>query len=86
MWYYNTNLISRMKIKKNQLKNSPVASSNLEEPLRKVLWAFEHFISRMRINVYLGLNIEANLQVSLDWNLYELILFNIIQNSVKYNQ
>lgn len=24
--------------------------------------------------------------INLDWNLYELILFNIIQNSVKYNQ
>ena len=26
------------------------------------------------------------MQVNLDWSLYELILFNIIQNSVKYNQ
>lgn len=75
-----------MKIKKNQLNNSPVLSSNFEEPIRNVLWPFEHFIFRMKINIFLGLNIEKNLQVNLDWSLYELILFNIIQNSVKYNQ
>ena len=86
MWYYNTNIISRMKIKKNQLNNTPVTSSNFEEPLRNVLWPFEHFIFRMRINIFLGLYIDKNLQVNLDWNLYELILFNIIQNSVKYTQ
>lgn len=86
MWYYNTNLISRMKIKKKQLMTNATLSSNFEETIRNVLWPFEHFIFKMKIKIYIGLKIDKNLSVHLDWNLYELILFNIIQNSVKYNQ
>ena len=75
-----------MKIKKNQLRIAPMPLSQFEEPIRNVLWPFEHFIFKMKINIYLAFRVERNLQISVDWNLYELILFNIIQNSVKYNQ
>ena len=78
MWYYNTNLISRMKIKKNQLTVKINGSNSIEDSIRNVLWPFEHFIFKRRINIYLAVKMETNQVIYADWNLYELVLFNII--------
>lgn len=43
-------------------------------------------IVRRRHNVHLRLQIDPEIKMIADWGLYQLILFNLVQNSVKYNK
>ena len=86
MWFYNTCNINRMKIKKNELilDNQPIKS--LVTTIQDVMWPFEMLIVRRRHNVHLRMQIESGINMIADWGLYQLILFNLVQNSVKYNK
>ena len=53
IWYYNTNQIQRMKIIKNQLEVNPSANKDMISCIWNVMWPFEHFIFKRRVNVYL---------------------------------
>ena len=59
---------------------------SIQGTIWNVLWPFEHQIYRRKINVWLIKNFPLDVQIFSDWKLYEIILFNIIQNAVKYNQ
>lgn len=85
IWYYNTNQIQRMKIKKNQLKVEAKPNSNIICTLWNVIWPFEHYIFRRRINIFLITNLWPGYEMVSDWGLYELVLYNILQNALKYN-
>ncbi len=51
------------------------------------MFPFELQIFKRKINIYLIDNTKKlNFEMILDWKIYELILFNIIQNSIKYNK
>ena len=86
MWYYNTCNINRMKIKKNELVLENQPTHSLYQTIQDVLWPFEMLIVRRRHNVHLMLQIEPSVKLVTDWSLYQLILFNLVQNSVKYNK
>lgn len=86
MWYYNTCNINRMKIKKNELVPENQPTQSLNQTIQDVLWPFEMLIVRRRHNVHLMLQIEPDVKLVSDWSLYQLILFNLVQNSVKYNK
>jgi len=60
--------------------------SNIEEIIFNVLWPFEHTIFKRRHNIHLITKLEPNISMETDWSLYELILFNLVQNAVKYNK
>ena len=38
------------------------------------------------INVYVMLTSYFNFQIRADWSMYKLVLFNMVQNAVKYNK
>jgi hypothetical protein len=43
-----------------------------------VIWPFEHYIFKRRVNIYLIRNLMPNYEMVADWNLYELVIFNIL--------
>lgn len=86
MWYYNQNQIQRMKIQKNEFKFKPSKTKNLESFITKVLYPFERQILRQEISLFISTNFDQSMLIKADWLNYQLILFNMIQNSVKYNK
>ena len=85
MQYYNCNQIQKMKIRKNEFKNKPTTAKNIEEHIQKVLYPFEVNAVSRGIRILITKRSNFTFKVIADWNMYQLILFNIIQNSVKYN-
>ena len=75
-----------MKIKKNQLSIDPNPIKKIEPTLWSVIWPFEHYIVRRRINFYLITQLFDSHEMIADWQLYQGILFNLIQNALKYNK
>lgn len=48
------------------------------------MWPFDYLIQRRKMNVQIIMRTQFKFWMKADWEMYELILFNIIQNSVKY--
>jgi light-regulated signal transduction histidine kinase (bacteriophytochrome) len=71
---------------KNQLKIEPTPNSKMISTIWNVIWPFEHYIFKRRINIYLIQNLMPKYQMVADWKLYELVMYNILQNALKYNQ
>ena len=67
-----------MKFKKNQIKVNNTSNNNVICTLWNVLWPFELTIFKRRINVNLITGMLQNKDIIADWELYELILFNIL--------
>ena len=74
-----------MQIKKKQMNINLTESQDVLVIVKNAIWPFEMQIDKKEINVYLVQRIDHNFTLISDWNRYELILFNIIQNAVKYN-
>ena len=53
-----------------------------------VIWPFEYSVVKRNINVYLiqDFNFGSQSLMESDWMLYEQVLYNVLQNSFKYNQ
>ena len=60
MWYYNTNQIKRMKLKKNQLRIEKTSLISIQGSIWNVLWPFEHQIYKRKINVWLIKNFPTD--------------------------
>jgi K+-sensing histidine kinase KdpD len=57
-----------------------------EEFIEKVIAPFVPQITSRQFNVFIcRRNKFDNFKIKADWNHYQLILFNLIQNAVKYN-
>ena len=52
-----------------------------------VIWPFEISVFKRNINVYLiqDFNFGSEFLMDSDWMLYEQVLYNVLQNSFKYN-
>lgn len=74
-----------MKIDKNEFEMNCTLSDSPEEFINKVIYQFEPMIRNSNINVYTVRKNTNFGQMETDWDKYQLILFNIIQNAVKYN-
>jgi signal transduction histidine kinase len=61
-------------------------SNDIDNSIMKVIYPFERQIFRQEIKVFISKQFSPNLSIIADWMGYQLILFNIIQNSVKYNK
>lgn len=86
MYYYNMNQISRMKIRKNEFVQELTASALPEHHIENIVYPFIPQIATNEINVFLArMNDWESNQMIGDWTNYKLILFNIFQNAVKYN-
>ena len=73
-----------MKISNGQIKLD-LGLGDPEKYLREVIEPFQYGISNRKIS----LNITKSMQYSrfeIDWRLYQLAMFNLIQNAVKFNE
>ena len=77
MYYYNINQIKRMKLKKNQLEVRESCLESISNKIHNILWPFENTIFNRRINVWIVKNLPDEKLIFADWNMYEIILFNI---------
>jgi hypothetical protein len=80
IWYYNTNQIQRMKIIKNQMEINPYPNKDMIATIWNVIWPFEHFIFKRKVNFYLiqEFKFPKNTHMVSDWKQYESALFNVI--------
>ena len=46
---------------------------------------FDNLIKKKELNVIINNQIEGSVSIVLNWKDYQLILFHVIQNAVKYN-
>ena len=74
-----------MKIEKLDFKTKFTQIKNLEDPIKNVLRPFDMQIRRSEATVLLSINNPGNQLLEADWDVFELILFNFVQNAVKYN-
>ena len=86
MQLYNLNQIMRMKINKNEFKIKPTPTTDPSKHVKKVTFPFIPMILSHKAKVYFWLANDFEGQSLLaDWSKFELLLFNVIQNAVKYN-
>ena len=52
----------------------------------KVMWPHEFFVFQRRINVYLVSKLYKDFLIMADLNLYELVLYNLFLNGIKFNK
>ena len=75
-----------MKIKKKEFVKTMSSSANPEEFLTQVVNPFVPQIQSRSIAVYIARrNNFSDLIMTTDWKKYQLVVFNILQNAVKYN-
>ena len=86
LWYFNQNQIARMKIKKKEFVTKETPISNVLDHLSNVITPFMSKIKKTDIKVLLSIKLPNCRLLYSDWEVFELILFNLIQNSVKYNR
>lgn len=76
-----------MKIKKHEFQEEIDESQKQPaEFIKKVIYPFTQQIQRMQMTVYIATTSTVHANIKMDWVKYQLILFNIIQNAVKYNK
>lgn len=85
MNFYNQNQIQILKIKKNEFELKQSWEMFPEVHIEKVIYPFVHQILSQEIKVYLARETDFRGEIQLDWQKYEFILFNIMQNAIKYN-
>jgi K+-sensing histidine kinase KdpD len=61
-------------------------SDSPEQYIQQVLQPFEYEIKAKNMVVDLNRAPHFSESIKIDWRLYELIIFNIIQNGIKYNK
>ena len=60
-------------------------SDKLEDYINEVLDPFNNLIKKKELNVNIIKQKEDNISIVIDWKDYQLILFHVVQNAVKYN-
>lgn len=85
MCFYNRNQIQRMKIKKKQFEQTKTSTMFPEYYIERVIYPFLQQISSTSINVYIARKDFGEVNLKLDWKNYQLILFNLVQNAIKFN-
>ena len=54
--------------------------------IKKVINPFIPAIISQNISLYISKQTPIDHEIGTDWEMYQLILFNVLQNAVKYNQ
>ena len=60
-------------------------SDKLEDFINEVLDPFNNLIKKKELNVKIIKQTEDNISIVINWKDYQLILFHVVQNAVKYN-
>lgn len=74
-----------MKIKKQEFVICPRFEANIENIVQRVIEPFTLQIESRNLRVKVAWRTSARVQMKADWDSYQLVLFNIVQNAVKYN-
>ena len=86
LYYYNHNQIQRMKIRKNEFREITTATTQPQFHMFQITLPFIPQILSNNFMVYFSMqNLLQDWTFYADWNKFELVMFNIIQNAVKYN-
>jgi signal transduction histidine kinase len=85
MWYFGTNQITRLKVIKDEVRIHKREIKPLLEILMKVIWPLEYFALSRRVNIFFVEVVHKDCSIIADQEVYELILFNLIHNALKYN-
>ena len=59
--------------------------SGLSESINKVVWQFSKLINDKNLSVFVAYEFNEDDKLIADWDNLNLILHNLIQNAVKYN-
>jgi signal transduction histidine kinase len=52
----------------------------------KVIWPSEYFVLTRRVNIFFVDVVHEGFSIITDQEVYELILYNLLQNALKYNK
>ena len=85
LFFFNSCQIQRLKIRRNQFEANITANDMLDSLIREVVDPFDHQMKTRGIRFSLFFCFDMNLALKQDWKKYQLILFNIVQNAVKFN-
>ena len=86
LFYFNQNQIQRMKIKQNQFHQYVSQTFHVHEHIQEVLFPFETQIASSEVEVFCANFCPPEFAFVADWKIFECIMFNVVQNAVKYNQ
>ena len=75
-----------MKINKGELVKDEMCSFRPEEFIEQVLQPFEYEIKKKKMKIDMSSKDLSRPSMKADWRLYQLIIFNIVQNAIKYNK
>ena len=85
LWYFNQNQIHRMKGRKNELQIKPTKETDVYKHIRNVVQPFEQQIKSQKLTVLTAIDVPERTQLITDWSMVEYVLFNAVQNAIKYN-
>ena len=88
MQFYNLNQIQRMKIIKGEFEMHKSYTDKPEDFIKQVIEPFSHTLKNRSINVQIfrkNNSVMKLLKLMADWKNFQLVMFNIIQNAIKYN-
>ena len=57
-----------------------------EKYIESVIYSFVPMIKAKELSVFISRKTGFTMDIETDWEKYQFILFNIIQNAIKYNQ
>jgi signal transduction histidine kinase len=75
-----------MKIRKGELVVNEICSIKPEAFIEQVMKPFEYQVKSRNMKVIIQKINHGCVSIKTDWRLYQLIIFNLIQNAVKYNR
>lgn len=86
LWYYNQSHLQRIKILKNEIELNETYEKEIFNQIEKVIQPFKIMMTSKKLKVYFVKMQDQLFSIKQDWEMYQLILFNIMQNAVKYNR
>ena len=75
-----------MKVNKGHFQTKTTIIPSLEDPINNVLKPFDFPVKRNEGTILLSVDTPKDCWLQADWEVFELILFNFVQNAVKYNK
>lgn len=84
--FHNQNQIERMKRWNNEFELKESSTNSPEDIIEQIIQPFEMQMDLKKLRYVIDKDPQLNdLNLYADWRLYQLALFNILQNAVKFN-
>ena len=86
MYFYNKNIIINMHLRRGSVDINKSYTNKVQMIIDEVIRPFDFQIENRQIKVFFQIGDNLDNFIEADWNLYQLLMFNIVQNAVKYNK